>query len=61
MTLDQADLIAQLAAPIYGPMLAHYMTAGRGVTEEGLAQLRATAIAQALALRRDVLEAPFPG
>ena len=50
MNDELATHISLLAAPILGPMLASYMVAGRGVTEAGLAHLRATAITQAQAL-----------
>jgi hypothetical protein len=53
---ELAEEIARLAAPIYAALLAPYMTAGRGVTEEGLAHLRATAITQAFALWQQALK-----
>lgn len=60
MHYELADHIVLIAAPIYAALLADYMTAGRGVTAEGMEHLRATAITQALALRLDVLGTPRP-
>jgi hypothetical protein len=54
---DLAEHISLMAASILGPMLASYMTSGRGVTEDGLAKLRATAITQAQALWSEVVSA----
>ena len=56
MNSELAGEIVRLAAPIYAALLAPYMTAGRVVTEEGLAHLRATAITQALALWQQTLK-----
>ena len=56
MNVAMAQEMVRLAAPIYAALLAPYMTAGRGVTEEGLEHLRATAITQALALWRQTLK-----
>jgi hypothetical protein len=60
MNYEVAEEIMQMAAAIYGPLLADYMKAGRGVTAEGLTVLRCTAIDHALALRREVLLTPNP-
>jgi hypothetical protein len=57
---ELADDIALMAAAIYGPLLADYMKAGRGVTAEGFTILRCTAIDQAMALRREVYLTPWP-
>jgi 3-deoxy-D-arabino-heptulosonate 7-phosphate (DAHP) synthase len=57
MSSDLAEHISLMAAAILGPMLASYMVAGRGVTEAGLAHLRATAITQAQVLWRETVSA----
>jgi hypothetical protein len=56
MNRELAEHISLMAAPIYAALLAPYMIAGRGVTEEGLEHLRATAITQALALWQQALK-----
>ena len=55
MNDELATQSSLLAAPSLGTMLASCMVAGRGVTEAGLAHLRATAIAQAKARWQDTL------
>jgi hypothetical protein len=57
MTDDLAEHISLMAASLYAPMLASYLTSGRGVTEENMAHLRATAITQALALWLETVSA----
>jgi hypothetical protein len=59
MTDDLAEHISLMAASLYAPMLASYLTSGRGITETNLAHLRATAITQAQALWRETLSADF--
>jgi hypothetical protein len=54
---DLAEHISLMAASLYAPILASYLTSGRGITEDGLAKLRATAIAQAQALWSEVVSA----
>jgi hypothetical protein len=61
MNDELAMHISLLAAPILGPMLASYVASGRGVTEAGLAHLRATAITQAKALWQDTLAGDTSG
>ena len=60
MNDELATHISLLAAPILGPMLESYLASGRGVTEAGLAHLRATAITQAKALWQDTLAGDAP-
>ena len=59
MTDDLAERISLMAAAILGPMLASYMASGRGITADGLAHLRATAITQAQALWLETVSADF--
>jgi hypothetical protein len=54
---DLAEHISLMAASLYAPLLASYLTSGRGITERDLAQLRATAITQAQALWFETLSA----
>ena len=57
MSSDLAEHISLMAASLLAPMLASYLTSGRGVTDDGLAHLRATAITQAQVLWRETLSA----
>ena len=57
MNEDLATHISLLAASLYAPILASYLTSGRGIAERDLAQLRATAITQAHALWLETLSA----
>jgi hypothetical protein len=57
MSSDLAEHISLMAASLYAPMLASYLTSGRGVTEHDLANLRATAITQAQALWLETVSA----
>lgn len=57
MNSELAEHISLMAASILAPMLASYMVSGRGITEDGLAQLRSTAITQAQALWLETLSA----
>ena len=59
MTDDLAEHISLMAASLYAPILASYLTSGRGITNDGLAHLRATAITQAQALWLETVSADF--
>ena len=59
MTLDLADHIALIAAPIYAVLLErHWRETRENIPPEVLSNLRGLAITQALALRLDALETP---
>ncbi len=59
MTLDLADHIALIAAPIYAILLQrHWQETRENIPPEKARNLRGLAIEQALALRLDALEMP---